>query len=311
MNRLGIAILALVISIGFMVVSGCGNQNPPVPVGTPSISSDYKAYPIGERPYKSFQDGKLDLPSFEVDAFVDAFPFEKYKIYEVKNLGKFFLDDINDYIKNTLKTGNVWESKHVEYMKQFVRPGSTFVDVGTHIGTITIPASRIVGPSGKVISFEPQPKIFRELNHNLMLNNIRNVHTYRLAIGDEAGEIELKPFVPGNEGGTSLDSNLEGTGEKANVIKLDSMNLNNVSVIKIDVEGWEDKVLNGARETILRNKPVILIEIMGGHDYDNTTAEIRSRVDQTKSILAGLGYVVERFPLNVSVYDYIAKPSEK
>ena len=72
----------------------------------------------------------------------------------------------------------------------------------------------------------------------------------------------------------------------------------------IDVEHFEDWVLEGAQLTILRNKPVILIEIMGGHFYDRSPPEIRARIDGTQARLRSMGYKVQ----HIYAHDYLAVP---
>jgi len=259
--------------------------------------------PSEVRPYRNFTDNHIA----NLDGFIDDFPLTTYQIHQVPGLGSMYLDNIGDYIKEMLKEGRTWEPEHVVLMEKYAKPGSTIVDLGAHIGTISIPASRIVGGSGRVISFEPQPKIFRELNQNIMLNGIKNIETYRLAIGEQAGVVRLKTLAPGNEGGTSIDRETTENGYSADVVNLDSFNLTNVSVMKIDVEGWEDAALRGAKETIMRNRPVILIEIMGGTNYERAPQGVKDRIDATKALLTSYGYELSLFEGGL---DYVAVPKK-
>jgi FkbM family methyltransferase len=160
--------------------------------------------------------------------------------------------------------------------------------------------SEQVGPNGTVICFEPQKKIYRELIMNLILNGCSNVMSYRYAIGETEKVVHMCAAVPGNEGGTPIGMG----GDEVMMKTLDSFKLENVSLLKIDVEGYEDYVLLGAKETIMRNRPVILIELMGGNDYDTSSPEIRERVDATKNILRSYNYSVSK----VFSADYLAIP---
>lgn len=270
----------------------------------------YQPYALSERPYHGFKESHI----VDLDSFIDNFPLSDYEVYDVPSLGKMFLDHVDDYIKNTLKKGEPWESRHIEHIRKYAKPGTTVVDAGTHIGTISIPASRIVGEHGRVLSFEPQPKIFRELNHNLMINGIKNVKTFRYALGDKPGVVQLKTLVAHNEGGTSLanDSAIQGPSAgdipstmKAEVVTLDSFKLTNVSLMKVDVEGWEDNFLIGAKETIKANRPVILIEIMGGHEYSGAPLHIKKKINNTVRTLQQMGYQVTRWE---GTCDFLALP---
>jgi FkbM family methyltransferase len=291
----------IIVVAGSLLIAflGC-TENTPKPSLKPEVA--YRAYPLNERPYRQFKDSQIA----DMDAYIDTFPVAEYKVYEIKNFGKMFVDNIDDAIKNELRKGAIWEEGNVQLINKYARPGSTFIDVGAHIGTITIPAARKVGQRGRVVSFEPQPKIFRELNHNLMLNGIKNVSTYRFAISDKVGQVNLFPLVSGNEGGTPIDPNTNSKNQLADAVTLDSFDFKDVSFIKIDVEGWEEKVLRSSRKTIMKNRPVLLVEIMGGFDYDKAPRKIRRKIDATKSLIASMGYEVSR----VGVNDYLGLPVE-
>src|SRR5271157_1487855 len=123
--------------------------------------------------------------------------------------------------------------------------------------------SQAVGPAGRVIAFEPQPKIFRELFMNVFQSKRDNIRLYWAAVGAKEGAIELSPLGAGNEGGTALNG---GTGKFVSLLCIDSLHLKNLTLMKIDVEGMEEAVLDGAENTIRQNKPAIIIEICGGSD---------------------------------------------
>ena len=98
----------------------------------------------------------------------------------------------------------------------------------------------------------------------------------------------MNPATPGNEGGTGVGSG----GDQAELRSLDSFGFERVSLLKIDVERFESEVLDGAVDTIRRNRPAILIEIMGGEDYETASAEILERIHVTWRKLETLGYTV-------------------
>lgn len=238
----------------------------------------------------------------EMAAFLQQFPIEEYKVYHVTKLGDFYLDAKHDHIKNVLRTGRPWEPHIHKLIAQYALPQTTVLDIGAHIGTHTLTMAQ---NAGRVLAFEPQPKIFRELYWNMRLNGADNIEFYPVAVGDHEGTIELAPFLSGNEGGTSLLKG--GTGKFVPLITIDSLNLTNVSLMKIDVELMENYVLEGAKETILQNKPVILIEIL--KDYSLATAPEKKKnvILFTIAKLENWGYIVT----SIGGADYLALPIDK
>lgn len=122
--------------------------------------------------------------------------------------------------------------------------------------------AKCVGENGLVFAFEPGRSIYRELVYNLDANDCRNTYPIRAAIGKTKSIVDVIVSHPRNEGGSYI-INTQGGSNRAIQLPLDALNLNNVSFIKIDVENMEADVLDGAIATIMRNKPVMLIEIQG------------------------------------------------
>lgn len=197
-----------------------------------------------------------------LNTYINEFPFENYAAYQVENRDFYFVEKITpDAIKtHVIKNGALWERHVYEQLKKYAKIGTIAIDIGAHIGTHTIALSRFVGPSGYVVAFEPQLKLFSELAINTYLNECQNVSFFRRALGELTQWSEMQPTNTMNEGATLIGKG----GDKVKMEMLDSYNLNNISVIKIDVEGYEMQVLTGGIDTILRNKPVMIIEIWNG-----------------------------------------------
>jgi FkbM family methyltransferase len=236
----------------------------------------------------------------EMARYLEEFPRDQYKIRNVPGLGTFFLDSPKDFLKDVLRKGIIWEPHIVEKLVKFVRAGSTAIDAGAHIGTHTITMAKAVGSDGRVYAFEPQKKIFRELYYNLGLNDLENVVALRYALGDKPGIIEMNPVNEGNEGGTGVGSG----GDKAELRTIDSFKFRDVSVIKIDVERFEDAVLEGAKKTIMTQKPFIIVEIQGGIDFNWAIPHFRNKIVKTIQKIETMGYHVGR----IGVYDYLCLP---
>ena len=276
----------LVVGTAILLVGGCGV--PP---------DDYEPLPI-----IAVSPVLLDDRD-EIRDYLNAFPIGDYEQYEVSGAGRFFVDDVEDMIKQVIVVGYQWERHQVKLLEEYIEPSSVVIEVGAHIGSHTVPMARLVGPWGRVYAFEPQRKIYRELYHNLALNGLTNVVPLRYAIGSgETCIIEMNPATPGNEGGTGVGSG----GDQAEIRSLDSFGFERVSLLKIDVEHYENEALDGAVDTIRRNRPVILIEIMGGEDYETASSDVLDRIHSTWGKLEALGYTVS----HVFKHDYIALPND-
>ncbi|MBS0585397.1 MAG: FkbM family methyltransferase [Verrucomicrobia bacterium] len=233
----------------------------------------------------------------------EAIDFEHHnyqKCYIPDLQAYFFVDDIPDGIKWHLKQGIYWESGIGNLIKQYVKEGTLALDIGAHIGIHTVTMSRKVGPKGTVIAFEPQKKMLKEQLQNLKANGCKNVISTRKALGETYKNIEMCKANPFNEGGTTIG---EG-GDKTEMIPLDSLHLQNISLIKMDVERTELYVLQGARETLLRNKPIIIFEVLAGDDYLTCSDAVRKDFKEIFSFVEALGYKVELIFGN----DYLATP---
>ena len=172
----------------------------------------------------------------------------------------------------------------IELFRQVIQPGSVVVEVGANIGPHTVFLARQVTAQGMVIAFEPQRVVFQTLCANLALNSIRNVHCFQQAVGAARGSITV-PAIDytraGNFGGVSMGSHT--SGEQVPLSRLDDLNPPACQFLKIDVEGMEKEVLEGAANMIAQFKPVIYLE--------NDKAE---KVDSVLRHLDSLGYKMYR-----------------
>jgi FkbM family methyltransferase len=150
-------------------------------------------------------------------------------------------------------TGVASEVKTV-YMKP--KKGDIVVDVGAHYGFYTLYASNLVGADGMVLSFEPHPDNYKGLLINLQLNGIKNVKAFNMALGEFDGKTRL--YIRSHSGGhsTFLRSKYYINAELAKLdIVVERLNFKKVDLIKIDTEGAELNVLDGASKVIERFKP--------------------------------------------------------
>ena len=179
------------------------------------------------------------------------------------------------------------------------------LDVGANIGQVTMNASKLVGPAGKVIAFEPDPLNFDRLLTNLQLNYVPNVTVEQLGLGDKAGSFLISNVDVGNQGMNrivKLGSD-QGRTSTIEVTTIDTYvrehNFERVDVIKIDVEGFEFNVLNGAKATMEKWHPVLFIEL-----DDENLMQQGSSARELVGLLDGLSYKVThaetRHPITIA-----------
>lgn len=145
------------------------------------------------------------------------------------------------------------------YDRAEVRAGDTVIDVGAHVGSYTVWASRRVGEKGRVISFEPEPENLRLLKKNLELNGCRNVRVFPVALSDVSGQAVLYVKEP-----PELHSMLRRSGAPLKVasLRLDDvareLALDRVGVLKIDAEGAELKILSAAPRILSLTREIVM-----------------------------------------------------
>jgi FkbM family methyltransferase len=143
------------------------------------------------------------------------------------------------------------------------RPG-VVVDVGANIGTHTVPLARILANSQRqLIAFEPQPFVFQNLCANVALNGLTNVRAWPWACGARKGTVHLhlpNYFSPGNFTDVPMSEKAVNAGLAVPCVKLDDViGTETVSLIKIDVSGFELAVLQGAVDTLARSRPILYV----------------------------------------------------
>jgi FkbM family methyltransferase len=162
-----------------------------------------------------------------------------------------------------------FETEELLFVTRFLRPGDTFVDIGANLGLFSIRAADVVGPTGRVHAFEPCARTFEWLRENIALNRWKHVHLHPVALSDHAGVAELitamegkaaynslaRPYVGGELGSQCVDTTTWDAFANENELT------GKVALMKIDVEGWETKVLAGATGTLSRpDAPVLQVE---------------------------------------------------
>jgi len=177
-------------------------------------------------------------------------------------------------IGRSLRLYGEWSEHELSCLRPYVPAGTTVIDVGAHIGTHTLAFAEWVA-SGSVIAVEPQPMVMCLLQANCLLNGITNVELVNAVCGGRPGEAVVQSFDPSNLGATAFKPDVSFFGrikrrlyarpERENasvpVQRVDDLAGNRrVSLIKIDAEGMELSVLNGATAVLEACHPVIFCE---------------------------------------------------
>ena len=194
--------------------------------------------------------------------------------------------------------GRSWEPKIAELLTKHGKKGTTAVDMGAYLGTHTMALVDVVGPKGKVVTFEPQPWAFDCINKTLKKNGIKNVKVINSGVSDKKGKIR---FCSDASGSSSVCKERRPSAKWKEVydipiITLDSLKLKNVSVMKIDVEGHELNALMGSKKTIKSSRPVILLEVW---------SKRKTRLNNVKAFLKEVNYSMK----HISGDDYLCEPN--
>ncbi|HEV8051419.1 MAG TPA: FkbM family methyltransferase, partial [Parachlamydiaceae bacterium] len=175
--------------------------------------------------------------------------------------GYFAYNQYDDFVSRSLEVYGEWCDQELDFFNEMLNEGDVVLDVGAYIGTHAVFFAKKVGALGKVHAFEPQRSSFQMLCTNLTLNALYNTHCYQVGVSDKSTTIKLPvvdPYEGMNYGAIAIDDYLQG--EDLQLITIDSLNLKQCNLIKVDVEGMEAKVLKGARQTIKELRPVLYVE---------------------------------------------------
>ncbi len=183
-------------------------------------------------------------------------------------------------LERFLYENGVYESGTLEVMRQVLRPGDAFVDVGANIGLMTLTAAARVGDEGRVLACEPDPRTCELLRANVEMNRFGNVAVCEVALGSATGRAMLYAKPALGRGSSSLDGSHQsgGPAREVAVKRLDELvrecGFRSVRMVKIDVEGWEYQVLLGGRRLFSgQDAPVIIIECSRLHRLEGGTIE--------------------------------------
>jgi FkbM family methyltransferase len=170
---------------------------------------------------------------------------------------------------------DVFTKEILNNYSKIIKPGSTVIDIGAHTGNMSIAYSLF---ADKVLSFEPNPAVYEVLEKNSQLNP--NIYPFNYAISDEEGPLTFHYSDNGFCNGGFATRTQFGVGVTGHVVPIDvwavnlekfieenNIEINNISLIKIDAEGHDKDILKTLTNIITTHKPVLITEIYNGLSY--------------------------------------------
>lgn len=201
------------------------------------------------------------------------------------------------FISEKLKNGEIWEEFLHKTFEKHITKDSVVLEGGTHIGTHTVKLSKL---ANLVYCFEPLEPSYKLLNENLILNGCDNVKSFNLGLSNRKTRTKFKWETDSNPGASALigtdmtfvSSNDSDKPSKrvVNLISIDDLNLSKLDFIKLDVEGYEKRVIQGAVKTIKKCRPLITLEC---YSSDGKTPTDRHIMNKFRNLL-NMGYRFER-----------------
>jgi len=203
---------------------------------------------------------------------------------------EYFQND--DMANSCIGRGIEWEPHILRFVEKYKELSNleNIIDVGANFGYHSLHFSKLIKESGKIFAFEPQLQNFELLKKNVEMNNITNVVLFNNACSDVLEEVNM-PYVdtsnPVNMGDFTPNVINTKQSSKVKTIILDNLKLPKIDLIKIDVQGYEIKVLKGLKELINKDKPILIIEL-----EDCSMNKVNSSCKELIKSIRELGYYI-------------------
>lgn len=185
-----------------------------------------------------------------------------------------------------------FEQDELNYVKNILKEGDVFVDIGANVGLFSLIASQCVGKDGKVVSFEPAPIIFDRLLENKKRNEIENIDARNIGLSDALGELTFYVSDTGFDAWNSFAPSTDNKLQKKITVKVSTLDhelllvdKSKIKLVKIDVEGWEKYVLKGAENLFINFSPIVMVEFT-----DENTFNAGYSVHEIYDIMVLYGY---------------------
>lgn len=190
---------------------------------------------------------------------------KKTKLFEIDGGIRLLLDP-QDYFQCMIFYG-LYSPDILEIFRRCIKPGDEVVDIGGNIGYFTVQLAQLVTSSGRVYSFEPDPRSYKQLLQSVEAKNMNWVQIFPIALSNNHGNIDFY-LSPQLGWSTAVkNSHLQNCYPiTVETTTLDSLLVhkritNKIRLIKLDVEGFEEKVISGMLTVLERCRPILIMEV--------------------------------------------------
>lgn len=182
-----------------------------------------------------------------------------YSVVDLGNGLKVVVDPNEPEFGRYIAADGVWEAHIVEAIRANLKAGESFVDIGANVGVMSFNAAQAVGPQGKVIGFEPNPRNISAFRRGILANGFGNVLLYPFAVSDHR---EMIGVTSASNGKVIGDAVATQAADVIQAVPVDELLADEarVDLVKMDIEGYEPQALRGLAQTLARHKPMILLE---------------------------------------------------
>jgi FkbM family methyltransferase len=232
-------------------------------------------------------------------------------------MGQTFHMDLRDVaVSSSLCAERVWEPEETSFVMKTLQPGMVFVDVGAHIGYYTLIASSIVGDSGKVFAFEPDPGNFAFLQKNVRVNHCRNAVTEQKAVTASSQRVLL--YCSENNFGDHRIYDPEGEhlhlrARRRRSVAVEAISLDDyfkdkpprVDFIKMDIQGAEYGAFVGMQKTLQQNSGIIVLAEFWPKGLEQAGAPPRLLLDEVRKLSFKIYRIDKQGPCETSPSDIL------
>lgn len=232
------------------------------------------------------------------------------EIIYTNSLGVKLRIDPAEYQMRQIYLYDYYEKNTIRHLKRLCEPGFTFVDVGANIGFYSLVMGKLLRDTGIIYSFEPNGDTYKKFKENIELNQLRNISLHKVGLSDTEKDVEII-YNLRNSGTASIFKPATAAEKKETIhlMKFDDFcnaeNLENINLLKVDIEGSELSFLVGAEYAIKRNRKLAMaVEMM-----DENCMNIGYTISELFQYIVGLGfkaYLPRPFPFALKQVDSVS-----
>ena len=236
-----------------------------------------------------FHNQEIGLMLAKVLAMVINLRKQSWVVKEINGIN--FCLDLNQVIDSSLYYSGTFEEPEEKIIESVLKPGMTALDIGANFGYHTFRMAHLVSPGGTIYAFEPTSWAFEKLTMNAEMNaSLNNIQFFKIGLGDTNIDNTNISF----QSSYRLDAQRSDSIERISIAKLDSIvethEIRQIDFVKMDVDGYEFKVISGALQSLKRFQPSVLLEI--------SPAAMITNGDDPEDLIAMLISIGYRFESN-------------